>query len=221
MVERCLSILDELLDIAVRSLFVSGAATILSSAWSIPLAYFMARSRRIQYVVAPVLEGLVGIPTVLIGLTLYMLLSRSGPLGFLNLLYTPQAIILGEAILVTPLVVSVSYRVLRAALEAYGELAYSLGATEKQAALTVLREALPGLLAAVAMGFSRAIGELGVAFMIGGNIKGYTRTLTTAIALGVSMGEYELAMSLGVVLLTLTLAVSIGLRLWQRAWGYD
>ncbi|ABM80206.1 ABC transporter permease [Hyperthermus butylicus] len=210
--------MGELGDIVFRSIYVSGTATLLASLWSIPLAYLIASRRRLQ-ALAPILEALVGIPTVLVGLLLYMLLSRSGPLGFLDLLYTPQAIIIGEAVLVTPLVTSVAYRVLRHGFEVYGELAYSLGATSRQAMITVVREALPGLVASVVMGFSRAIGELGVAFMVGGNIKGYTRTLTTAIALGVSMGEYEFAMRLGAVLLAITLLVSLVARLVQRLWA--
>jgi tungstate transport system permease protein len=177
----------------------------------------MASSPRLRLLV-PVFEALVGVPTVVIGLLMYMLLSRTGPLGMLNLLYTPQAIVVGQSILITPLVVSTAYRVVRRSLETYGELALSLGASRSQAAAIVLSQATPGLIASIVMGFSRAIGELGVAFMVGGNIAGYTRTLTTAIALGVSMGEYELALSLGGILVSITLAVSVLLRLARRFW---
>ncbi len=207
---------EDLLEITVRSLAVSGTATLLAASWSIPLAYTMA-ARRAEWLAAA-MESLVGVPTVLVGLLLYMLLSRSGPLGFLHLLYTPQAIVLGEAILVTPLMVSVSYRVLKHSVETYGELAYSLGATRVQAMATVVRESLPGLTASLVMGFSRAIGELGVSLMVGGNIKGYTRTLTTAIALGVSMGEYELAVRLGAILLALTAIVAAASRAVRTVW---
>lgn len=202
----------EVIDVALRSIYVSGTATLLSSAWSIPLAYLMASRPRLRGL-ASALEALVGVPTVLVGLLLYMLLSRRGPLGFLGLLYTPYAIMLGEAILVTPLVASVAYRALRHAVETYGELALSLGATEAQALATAVREAAGGILAAVVMGFSRAVGELGVALMVGGNIKGYTRTMTTAIALDVAMGEFEEALALGVVLVLILLGLSATLRL--------
>ncbi|BES82733.1 ABC transporter permease [Pyrodictium abyssi] len=206
---------NELAEIALRSLYVSGTATLLAALWSLPLAYVMATGRKLQ-AVAAVTEALVGVPTVLVGLLLYFLLSRQGPLGFLNLLYTPTAIIVGEAVLVTPLLVSVAYRVLRGAVETYGELALSLGASEAQAMALAVREAAPGLVAALVMGFSRAVGELGVALMIGGNIRGYTRTLTTAIALEVSKGEFENAVSLGAVLVAIMVVVSLGLRLVRR-----
>lgn len=202
---------DGAVEVVVRSLYISGSATLLSTAWSMPLAYLMASRPRLRGL-ASALEALVGVPTVLVGLVLYMLLSRRGPLGFLGLLYTPQAIILGEAILVTPLVASVAYRALRSAVETHGELALSLGASEAQAMATAVREAWGGILSAVVMGFSRAIGELGVALMVGGNIKGYTRTITTSIALDVALGEFEEALTLGSFLVALLVAVSLTLR---------
>lgn len=201
----------EVAEVALRSLYISGTATLLATAWSIPLAYLMASRPRLRALASP-LEALVGVPTVLVGLLLYMLLSKRGPLGVLGLLYTPYAIIVGEAILITPLVTSVAYRVLREAVEKYGELALSLGASESQAMATALSQGAPGLVAAVIMGFSRAIGELGVALMVGGNIKGYTRTLTTAIALEVAKGEFEEAVAMGLVLVAIVVAVSIAVR---------
>ena len=201
----------EVAEVALRSLYISGTATLLATAWSIPLAYLMASRPRLRVLASP-LEALVGVPTVLVGLLLYMLLSKRGPLGVLGLLYTPYAIIVGEAILITPLVTSVAYRVLREAVEKYGELALSLGASESQAMATALSQGAPGLVAAVIMGFSRAIGELGVALMVGGNIKGYTRTLTTAIALEVAKGEFEEAVAMGLVLVAIVVAVSIAVR---------
>ncbi|MEB3851024.1 MAG: ABC transporter permease, partial [Desulfurococcales archaeon] len=203
------------LEVAARSVYISGTATLLSSLWSLPLAYAMA-SRRGLRGLASALEGLVGVPTVLVGLLLYMLLSRRGPLGFLGLLYTPTAIIVGEAVLVTPLVSAVAYRSLAGALETYGELALTLGASERQAAIAALRESLGGVAASLVMGFSRAIGELGVALMVGGNIRGYTRTITTAIALDVSMGEFGEALRLGGVLVAILLAVAALSRLLAR-----
>ncbi len=210
--------MEEPLEIVFRSLAISGAATLISSAWSVPLAYTMVKAPRFR-LVASLLEGLVGIPTVLVGLFLYMLLSNSGPLGPLRLLYTPQAVVIGQAILITPLIASVSYRVLSHRWASYGELALSLGADERQAMELVLLESAPGLLSAVIMGFSRALGELGVALMVGGNIRGYTRVMTTAIALEVSKGEFELAVNLGLVLIALIMIVSITVRLLGRFEG--
>jgi len=208
--------LGEVLEITLRSLMVSGTATLLAATWSIPAAYRLSGSPRASRIVMPVLEALVGLPTVLVGLVLYGLLSKNGPLGFLDLLYTPLAISLGEAILITPLLTSVSYRVLRKARETYGELALSLGATPARAMQLALSQALPGLVAAGVMAFSRAVGELGVALLVGGNIRGETRVLTTAIALEVSKGSYETALYLGAVLLVLTLGVSTAARFLAR-----
>ena len=207
--------MEDILRITIRSLAISSTATLLAATWSIPLAYLAAVRPRAR-VLAEASEGLVGVPTVLIGLIVYMLFSRRGPLGFLGLLYTPAAIVLGEAVLVTPLLVAVGYRVLQDAVQRYGELALSLGASEGEAMKLSLLEAAPGLLAALVMGFSRAVGELGVALLVGGNIKGYTRTLTTAIALEVSMGEYEAAVKLGLVLVAVMVSVALLLRAVKR-----
>ena len=207
---------SEILDVSIRSLYVAGVATLLASSWSLVLAFLLASKPRLRPL-ASILESLVGIPTVLVGLLLYMLLSREGPLGVLELLYTPQAIIIGEAVLVTPLVTSVAYRVLRESIETYGELALTLGASRVQVIATVLSESLHGVIASIVMGFSRAIGELGVALLVGGGIRGYTRTLTTAIALEVSRGRFEEAIAMGLVLVLIVATISITLRVvWVR-----
>ncbi len=208
---------ESLLDITLRSIMISGSATLLALAWSLPLAYILAVSKPGRRLTT-VLEAIVGVPTVFIGLLLYILLSRTGPLGFLGLLYTPQAIIIGEAVLVTPLITAVSYRILSTALEEYGETVRTLGASEAQVFQAIARESLPGLVAAAVMGFSRAIGELGVALIVGGNIKGYTRTITSSISLYVSQGELEAAIKLGIVLLALSIGVGLAVRLALEAW---
>ncbi|MET1128847.1 MAG: ABC transporter permease [Thermoproteota archaeon] len=205
----------EVAEIAARSVYVSGLATLLAASWSLPLAYVMAIRGRMR-LLASLFESLVGVPTVLVGLVIYMLFSRKGPLGFLGLLYTPYAIVVGEAFLVTPLIVSVMHRVLQSAVKRYWELAVSLGASERQAMLTAFAQSLPAVVASIVMGFSRAIGELGVALLVGGNIKGYTRTLTTAIALEVSKGEFEDAVALGLVLVAIVAAFSAAARILWR-----
>ncbi|RUM48241.1 MAG: ABC transporter substrate-binding protein [Hyperthermus sp.] len=199
----------EVILIVLFSLRVSLSATLLSAAWSLPLAFLAARGLRAARVLVGVCEGLVGVPTVLVGLVLYMLLSRHGPLGGLGVLYTPTAIVIGESILVTPIITAVGYRVLKRSIDRFGELALSLGASEARAFLFSLQESLPGLLSVLLMGFSRAIGELGVALMVGGNIRGYTRTMTTAIALEVSKGEFGEAIVLGIMLVAIMLASSL------------
>ncbi|RLE97540.1 MAG: ABC transporter substrate-binding protein [Thermoprotei archaeon] len=214
-----MNIVEEVLEITLRSLVVSGTATLLASAWSLPLAYILAKPGRLRSLMASILEALVGIPTVLLGLALYMLFSRSGILGFLHLLYTVRAIVVGQAILITPLIAVTACRVLKSARESFEEMALALGADDLQAMAIALREALPGITSSVVMGFSRAVGELGIALMLGGNIRGTTRVLTTAIALSVSMGEYELALYLGGILVAISVLVSLTVRLLKGVQG--
>ncbi|PUA33776.1 MAG: ABC transporter substrate-binding protein [Candidatus Terraquivivens tikiterensis] len=204
---------QEVSEVVARSLLVSGTATVLAASWSIPTAMFLAeKESAFRRVLLDVSNTLVGVPTVLIGLILYLLLSRSGPLGFFGLLYTPASIVAGEAILITPLIVSLSASVLREKRAEVWEMALSMGATERQASATMVAESLPRLLTAVLLGFNRAIGELGVALMLGGNIKGFTRVMTTAIALEVSRGEFELALTLGGVLLVVVFGITAIVR---------
>ncbi|MCS7136554.1 MAG: ABC transporter permease [Nitrososphaerota archaeon] len=204
---------QEVAEVVTRSLFVSGTATILAASWSIPIAMVLtAKESEFRKVLLDVMNTFVAIPTVLIGLVLYLLLSRSGPLGFFGILYTPTSIIIGEAILITPLIVSFSASVLRDTRAGIWEMAVSMGATERQALVTMVAESFPRLLTAVLLGFNRAIGELGVALMLGGNIKGLTQVMTTAIALEVSKGEFELALTFGGILLLVTFAVTVIVR---------
>jgi len=185
----------------------------LAAFWSIPVAMILtAKESEFRRVLLDLTNTLVAIPTVLVGLVLYLLLSRSGPLGFLGILYTPTSIVIGEAVLITPLIVSLSASVLRETRAGIWEMAVSIGATERQALVTMVTESLPRLMSVILIGFNRAIGELGVALMLGGNIKGLTRVMTTAIALEVSKGEFEFALALGGVLLFVTFLVTAIVR---------
>lgn len=204
---------SEVAEIVIRSVVISGSATLLASTWSIPLALRLALSKsRAGRAITDVLSALTSVPTVVIGLVLYLLLSRAGPLGFLGLLYTPVAISIGQAILITPLITSMAIATLAESQERVWEMAISMGATERQAALTVLSESLPAIVTVVLLGFNRAVGELGIALMLGGNIRGMTRVMTTAIALEVAKGEFELALTLGGVLLAMTLSLNVLVR---------
>lgn len=208
--------------VAARSAWISLSATLLAGLWSVPLAIFMARRpRRGSGLAAAVLESLVGIPTVLVGLAVYLLISRRGPLGFLGLLYTPWAIVVGESLLVTPLIVATAYRGLSGWLPRAWETVESLGGGGLRGMIFLARESLESVAASLTMGFSRAVGELGVALIVGGNIAGRTRTLSTSIALATSMGMYGYAIKLGIVLLLLSLGVSLAGRLvlaWLDRW---
>ncbi|RLE72923.1 MAG: ABC transporter substrate-binding protein [Thermoprotei archaeon] len=209
--------MEEVVEIAFRSLAVSGLATLMASIWSIPLAAVLTHSKsRFCRTVLDVLNAMIGVPTVLIGLLLYLLLSRTGPLGIFNLLYTPLAISFGQAILITPLLISLAAEHLGRVRESVSELALSLGATRVQMATTVIREAGPQLVSTALVAFNRAIGELGVALMVGGDIRRFTRVMTTAIALEVEKGEFELALALGGILLFITILVTVAVRAFGR-----
>ena len=205
-----MSLISEIFGIVLRSLMISGVATLLATLWSTPISLALLISEsRISKVIQDIFNSLVSIPTVLLGLFLYMILSRSGPLGFTGILYTPLAISIGEAILITPLMVSVTTTSLKKIKDRVWETAIALGATKLQASQVLLREGVSQVVRSILIGFNRAIGELGIALMIGGNIRGYTRVMTTAIALEVIKGNFELAMSLGVVFLLITASLTI------------
>lgn len=206
--------MDDLLGITIRSVAVSTSAVFLATLWSIPTSITMSkRKTRISTVIISFFNSLIGIPTVLIGLVLIMLLGSSGPLGFLKLLYTPYAIIIGQALLITPWLISLSYEVFSNARNTYWELAISMGADNRTADLIMLRETLPEILIILLLVFSRAIGELGIALIVGGDIEGYTRVLTTAIASAISKGDLTLAFCLGGILLLILISASIMIRL--------
>ena len=206
-----------LVDITLRSFAISGLATIAASLWSIPLGALMGLGRfRGRVLFRGVFNALLGVPTVTLGLVLYLLISKSGPMGFLHLLYTPTAIILGQAILITPIIVSFVASTLEAVDPDVRSLALTLGSTETGAALTVLNESLEGVLLSVTAGFNRAIAELGVALMVGGNIRGVTRVLTTYITLETGRGEIALGIAFAVILLAIVATVNLSVNLIQR-----
>ncbi len=204
---------QEVAEVVMRSLLISGMATVLAASWSIPIAMILtAKESEFRRTLLDVANALVAVPTVIIGLVLYLLFSRSGPLGFFGILYTPIAITIGQAVLITPLIISLSASVLRETKSGIWEMAVSIGATERQALITMVTESFPRLLTTILVGFNRAIGELGVALMLGGNIKGFTRVMTTVIALEVSKGEFEFALTLAGMLLLVTFTVTAIVR---------
>ncbi len=207
------------IDITLRSIYISGLAAILASIWSIPLGILLSISRtRYSKLLVSIFNMMIGLPTVLIGLLLYLILSRSGPLGFLNLLYTPTAIIVGQAILITPLIISLVYEVVAGESIELIEMLKTYGADKWKIIETLIEEARDRIIGTSVIGFERALGELGIALMLGGNIKGLTRVFTTSIALEVQKGEFELAIQLGFILLVIDLLLIILIRLigWRR-----
>jgi tungstate transport system permease protein len=202
-------------EIALRSLYVSGAATLIASLWGIPIAMAVEHKQfHGKLLVKGIFNTLLGIPTVALGLMLFLLLSKSGPLGFLSALYAPTGIIIGEAILVTPIVVSLASNAIEAVDPEIMNQARALGASEAQASVAVLREATSGVFLAGIASFNRAIAELGVAQMVGGNIVGRTEVLTTAIANEINI-DISLSIALAIILLLLVLVITLTVNIAQ------
>jgi tungstate transport system permease protein len=196
------------------SLQVALLGTLLATLFGAPIGFAVAlREFRGRRVVELMLNTATALPTVVVGLLTYALLSRRGLLGGLDLLYTRGAMVLGETVLIMPLMAALTAAVVSGADPRIYETALTLGASPARAAWTVAAELRRGLLAAVATGFGRLVSELGVALMVGGNIAGATRTMTTAIALETSKGEFALGLALGVLLLAVALLVNVAAAL--------
>ena len=210
----------EVIEITLRSLSTAAAATILAAFIGLPLGVLIAiRSFRGKSVVKTLFNTLVGVPTVTLGLFLYTLFSRSGPLGVLELLYTVPGIIIGEAILVIPIVVSFTTSAIESKDIRLRDLVRTLGASEFETSVAVLREASAGVSLALVSSFNRAFAELGVAMMLGANIRGVTRVLTTTIALQTNMGEIGLAFALSFILLAVVLTLNMAMAYLRRFEG--
>ncbi len=199
-----------LLVIVSRSLQVSFAAVLIAAAIGLPAGAILATTRipGRQAVVA-LLNALMGLPPVVVGLLVYLLLSRAGPLGELGLLFTPTAMIIAQAVLITPIVAALSRQVIEDAWREYEEQLRSLGAGTMAAAITLLWDTRFALATVVLAGFGRAAAEVGAVMIVGGNIDGVTRVMTTAIALETSKGDLPLALALGIVLVAIILSVNL------------
>ena len=215
-IELIITLNPVVVEITTRSLAISLSSAFLAAIICIPLGGLIEfRSFSGKRALINLIQTLYSLPTVTVGLLVFLLLSRSGPLGSLNLLFTPAGMVLGQTILITPILIGLTYSALTAISPQIKDTARSLGASEMQIIMAVLREARPAVLAAVLLGFGRALSEVGVAMMIGGNIRGYTRVLTTSIALETSMGNLELSMALGIILISISLAINLVLNRFQ------
>jgi tungstate transport system permease protein len=212
------SVDPRIIEITLRSLFVSGSATLIAALWGIPIATIVAmKNFHGKFLIKTIFSSLIGIPTVALGFLLFLTFSREkGPLGFLHLLYTPTAVIIGEAILVTPIIVSLVATAIEAVDPEIANLARTLGASESQASFAVLKEALGGILLAGIASFNRAIGELGIAQWVGGFIYGQTELLTTGIWVELQIGNPEMSITLMVILLTMVFTINLALNIIQR-----
>ena len=207
----------EILEIAGRSLYVSVAATLVAALVAIPLgALIYYYDFRGKGAVINIVQTLYALPTVIVGLLVYLLVSYSGPLGSLNLLYTTNAMIIAQVILVSPLIIGFTVAGLTGLDKEMKYTTLALNARAYRALLTLVREAKFAILSAVVLAFGRAIAEVGAVMMVGGNIRHFTRTLTTAITLNTSMGDFAMSIALGIILLTIALIVNLGVNVLQH-----
>ena len=196
--------------ILFRSLFFSGTAAILAALWGTPIAMVLALGDfRGKSIAKGLFNTLIGMPTVALGLILFLIFSKAGPLGFLGLLYTPGAIILGEAVLVTPLVVTIATSAIEAVDPEMMNLAKTLGASHSQASIAVLKEAASGIIFSNVASLNRAIAELGVALLVGGNLAGVTDVMTTDISMYTNRGDFALAIALSIILLMVVFGINL------------
>ncbi|HNX17439.1 MAG TPA: ABC transporter permease [Methanoregula sp.] len=204
----------DVLEIAALSIYISLSATLLAACISVPIGglihFYEFPGKK---VLITIIQTLYSVPTVVVGLVIYLLLSRSGPLGFFGLLFTPEGMILGQTVLIIPIMMGLVISALSGVDRTIRDTLISLGATGFQGVIQIVKEARYAILSAVILGFGRAISEVGVAMMIGGNINGETRVLTTAIALQTGMGDFPFSIALGIILLAIALVVVISLNL--------
>jgi tungstate transport system permease protein len=213
-IDLIITLNPEVMQIALLSLYISLCASFLAAIISIPLGGFIHFNEFYgKKALIIVIQTLYSVPTVVVGLVIYLMISRSGPLGFLGILFTPEGMILGQTILIIPIMMGLVITALGGVDRNISDTLVALGATEFQKIIEIVKEARYAILSAVVLGFGRAIAEVGVAMMVGGNIRGETRVLTTAIALQTGMGEFSISIALGIILLGVALAVVLVLNL--------
>ena len=214
----------KLLGIVALSLSVSLSAVIVAAIVALPIGALLAvGSFPGRETLTVIVNGFMGLPAVVVGLLVYLLLSRAGPLGSLGILFTPTAMVIAQAVLVTPLLAALTRQIVEDAWRKYEEQLHSLGATTLQATATLLWDTRHSLFTVLLAGFGRAIAEVGAVMIVGGNIDGVTRVMTTTIALETSKGDLPLALALGLILVALVLAINalaFATRTWaQRRFG--
>ncbi len=208
----------EVMAIAGLSLRIAVTSVLLASIICLPLGSLIHfRSFPGKRILISLIQTFYSIPTVTVGLFVFVLFSRSGPLGGLNLLFTPTVMVIGQILLVMPILLGLTISALSGVDRTITDTARSLGASGWQTVLVVMKEARFAVMAAIILGFGRAISEVGLALMVGGNIKGFTRVITTAISLETSKGDIELSMALGIILIFIALIINLVLnRIQQR-----
>ncbi|MCG2720591.1 MAG: ABC transporter permease [Thermodesulfovibrionales bacterium] len=207
----------ELLGIIFLSLKVSGLALVISTFAGLPAGALIGFKKFPgRGFIISLFNTFMGLPPVVVGLFVYLFLSRSGPLGFLGLLYTPSAMVIAQIILALPIITALSHAAIIKIDPIVKQAAFTLGATPLQASIAVVKEARYGIMSAVIAGFGRVMAEVGAILIVGGNIANYTRVMTTTIALETDKGNFELALALGIILLIISFAINIGLYFIQK-----
>lgn len=207
----------DLIEIASLSLRVSLGATVIASVIGLPMGAWLAVSRfRARRIVIAIMNAFMGLPPVVVGLLVYVVFSRSGPLGVLGLLFTPTAMVIAQVIIIMPIVASIAHQAIRDLWADYHDLLISLNASRTQRIKALLWDGRRALMTASLAGFGRAIGEVGAIMIVGGNIDHVTRVLTTAIALETGKGEFGMALALGFVLIALAVAVNLMVHVLSR-----
>jgi len=207
----------ELLEIIFLSLKVSGAALIIATALGLPVGVIVGLKKFPgRGLIISLLNSFMGLPPVVVGLFVYLFLSRSGPLGFMGLLYSPSAMIVAQTILAFPIVAALSHSSIIKVDPLIKQASLTLGATSIQVSRTVMNEARYGIMAAVIAALGRVMAEVGAILIVGGNIAGYTRVMTTTIALETDKGEFELAIALGIILLIISFVINAALYIVQK-----
>ena len=208
---------SELFAIVILSLRVTLTAVVIASLIGFPLGAWLAVNRfRYRRMVIALLNAMMGLPPVVVGLVVYILLSRSGPLGVFGLLYTPTAMIIAQVLIITPLIASITHQAIRDLWAEYHDLLISLNTSKRQRMVTLIWDSRRSLLTANLAGFGRAIGEVGAVMIVGGNIDNLTRVLTTAITLETGKGDFALALGLGFILIGLAIAVNLAIHVISR-----
>ncbi len=208
----------EVMAIAGRSLAISATSSTIAALVCLPLATVIHFNKfRGKRTLINIIQTMFSLPTVAVGLFVFVLFSSAGPLGGLGILFSPAVMVIGQAILISPIMLGLTISALSGVDKTIADTAVSLGANRLQMAFVTIREARFAVLAALIMGFGRAISEVGLSLMVGGNIAGYTRTITTAISLETSKGDLELALALGIILIVIALIINLVLnRIQQR-----
>ncbi len=208
---------SELFAIVILSLRVTLTAVVFASLIGFPLGAWLAVNRfRYRRIVIALLNAMMGLPPVVVGLVVYIFLSRSGPLGVFGLLYTPTAMIIAQVLIITPLIASITHQAIRDLWAEYHDLLISLNTSKRQRMVTLIWDSRRSLLTANLAGFGRAIGEVGAVMIVGGNIDNLTRVLTTAITLETGKGDFALALGLGFILIGLAIAVNLAIHVISR-----